>query len=277
MLKNDHFLRSQTDGDDKNAAMDILRKELNSIYAAQELDKEQPDPEQLKLARCRVDALTRISQGCTVITDAASDTGYLQGGTLAALLGLTTESTLCRKLDSSDEDIIYNRLHPEDLVEKRMLEYAFFRYVHPLSAAEKMNFKATCRIRIKDKDERYRYIDNSTQILCPSSAGKIWLILCCYHLSADHSPATGIAPRIVDTATGRVRTFRFFDRKRRILSEREKEILRLIKCGKGSKQIADALSISVNTVSRHRQNILMKLSVGNSVEAVSAATEMGLL
>lgn len=257
--------------------MDILRKELTAIYAAQGLDKETLPAAQVEQARARVKALADIGQGCTVITDAAADCSYLQGGTLANLLGLTTENVLSQRLSSSDEDAIYTRMHPEDLVEKRMLEYAFFRHVHPLSAAGKLRFKATCRIRIKDRDGAYRYIDNSTQVLTPSPGGKIWLILCCYHLAADPAPSAGIQPRIVDMATGESWLFSFHEGKQRILSEREKEILRLIKQGKASKQIAADLHISIHTVSRHRQNILEKLSVSNSVEAVQAATEMGLI
>lgn len=256
--------------------MDILRKELTAIYAAQELEKETLSAEQVELAVQRVKALTDISQGCTVITDAAADCSYLQGGTLANILGLTTENTLSRRLDSSDEDAIYTRMHPEDLVEKRMLEYAFFKHVHPLCAEEKRHFKATCRIRIKDRDGTYRYIDNSTQVLTPSPESKIWLILCCYSLATEPSSG-GIAPRIVDMATGATRLFNFHDKKQRLLSEREKEILRLIKQGKASKQIAADLRISIHTVNRHRQNILEKLSVSNSVEAVQAASEMGLV
>lgn len=257
--------------------MDILRKELTAIYAAQHLDKEALPAEQVEQAVQRVKALADISQGCTVITDAAADCSYLQGGVLAALLGLTAENTLSLKLSSSDEDAIYTRMHPEDLVEKRMLEYTFFRHVHPLPATEKLHFKATCRIRIKDRDDAYRLIDNSTQVLTPSPEGKIWLILCCYHLAAEQSPITGIRPRIMDMTTGESRLFSFHDKKQHLLSGREKEILRLIKQGKASKQIAADLHISVHTVSRHRQNILEKLSVNNSVEAVQAATEMGLI
>ena len=53
--------------------------------------------------------------------------------------------------------------------------------------------------------------------------------------------------------------------------------MRLIQQGRASKQIAAALGISVNTVNRHRQNIISKLSVGNSVEAITAAKAMRLL
>ena len=59
-----------------------------------------------------------------------------------------------------------------------------------------------------------------------------------------------------------------------ILTEREKQVLRLIDQGMMSKTIAEQLSISVNTVSRHRQEILKKLRVSNSIEACRVAREL---
>ena len=61
------------------------------------------------------------------------------------------------------------------------------------------------------------------------------------------------------------------------LSGREREILRLIGRGKLSKEIADQLAISVHTVNTHRQRILEKLNVDNSMEAVRYASARGLL
>lgn len=77
--------------------------------------------------------------------------------------------------------------------------------------------------------------------------------------------------------TWRGRNALFSEEHRNILSEREKEILRCIRKGLSSKEIAAALYISVNTVNRHRQNILEKLSVSNSIEACRAAELMKLL
>ena len=63
----------------------------------------------------------------------------------------------------------------------------------------------------------------------------------------------------------------------KILSAREKQVLRLIDQGMMSKHIADMLSISIHTVSRHRQEIFKKLQVNNSIEACRVAKELHLL
>ena len=57
----------------------------------------------------------------------------------------------------------------------------------------------------------------------------------------------------------------------------ELEILRLIEAGNMSKEIASKLFISINTVNRHRQNILMKLQASNSVEACRVAKGLRLI
>ena len=58
---------------------------------------------------------------------------------------------------------------------------------------------------------------------------------------------------------------------------REIEILRLIQKGLLSKEIADKLCISIHTVNIHRQNLLRKLGVQNSIEAIRLGQETGLL
>lgn len=257
--------------------MDILRKELNAVYAAQNLEKEILDRNIITAALARVKACAGISNGCYVITDASADRCHIIGGGFCRLLGLTDDNEMYAEADSSDEDIIYMRLHPEDLVEKRMLEYEYFRFVDSLPGEEKVKFKATCTVRIRNRVGDYIPVANSTRVIVPSPEGKIWLILCCYDLSPSQEFVGGISPRIVNNSNGEIITISTEERRKRILTEREKEILRLIRMGKPSKQIADILKISIHTVSRHRQNIIEKLSVGNTVEAITAASAMRLL
>ncbi len=260
--------------------MDVLRRELNSIYDAQDLGRQRLDGHILDQCRAKVKACVDISGDCRVITDASADTSWIYGGAFARLIGICgggAERLECR-VDSSDEDIIYNRIHPEDLVDKRMLEYELLRLVDRLPAAEKLDYKATCRFRILNRRGEYIYVENSTRILHLSPGGKIWLILCCYDLSPDtQDTSPGISPRIVNVATGSITGLQFAERRGHILTPRQKEILRMIQAGYPSKQIAGLLGISINTVNRHRQDILQKLSVGNSVEAVMAATSMRLI
>lgn len=257
--------------------MDILRKEINEFYERQHLAGEMLDYSILDDCRKIIGLIVGVECDCRVITDASRDYCYIWGGNLARLMGLTESGDYFTEMNSSDEDEIYNRIHPEDLVDKRMLEYEFFKFVDERPGTLKLNYRATSRLRLRDRWGKYICVDNTTRVLRLSPAGKVWLILCHYAISPVQDVSDGIIPRIVNSFTGEIIELHLSDRRARILTEREKEILNLIKGGKLSKQIAGELGISVHTVNRHRQNILEKLSVGNSVEAVMAATVMKLL
>lgn len=61
------------------------------------------------------------------------------------------------------------------------------------------------------------------------------------------------------------------------LTKRELEVLRLIVDGLTSREIAESLVISSNTVERHRQNIMAKLGLHNRAELVRYAISKGLV
>jgi DNA-binding NarL/FixJ family response regulator len=62
-----------------------------------------------------------------------------------------------------------------------------------------------------------------------------------------------------------------------VLTPRELEVLKLIAEARTSKQISEALFISVKTVERHRQNILDKLGMRDRVELTRYAIRRGLV
>jgi len=62
-----------------------------------------------------------------------------------------------------------------------------------------------------------------------------------------------------------------------VLTPREAEILTLLAKGHGSNEIAELLSISLNTVRNHIQNILQKFQVHTRLEAVAYAIKNDLI
>ena len=103
--------------------------------------------------------------------------------------------------------------------------------------------------------------------LCPNHVGKVldrqWL----------NFPGKCVA---VNSISGRIKELTP-DSDKTILSRREHQVLAYIDAGKTSQEIADALMISKNTVSRHRQSILDKLQARNSFEACKAAKALSIL
>ncbi len=62
-----------------------------------------------------------------------------------------------------------------------------------------------------------------------------------------------------------------------VLTDRETEVLRLAARGRGNKEIARDLGLSVRTVQAHLGNIFNKLKVGSRTEAVISGLKNGLL
>src|SRR5215475_7480522 len=61
------------------------------------------------------------------------------------------------------------------------------------------------------------------------------------------------------------------------ISEREREILRLVATGATNQQIAQKLHISANTVKVHLRNIFAKIDAGSRTEATLYAVRTGLV
>jgi ATP/maltotriose-dependent transcriptional regulator MalT len=61
------------------------------------------------------------------------------------------------------------------------------------------------------------------------------------------------------------------------LTQREREVLSLVAAKMSDKEIAESLSISLNTVKTHLRNILSKLHVNSRREAARLARSKGLV
>jgi two-component system, NarL family, response regulator NreC len=62
-----------------------------------------------------------------------------------------------------------------------------------------------------------------------------------------------------------------------LLTDRERQVLRLIAEGKTNKEIAKCLSISKSTVNIHRTNIMQKLNIHDTVGLVRYSVEKGII
>ena len=62
-----------------------------------------------------------------------------------------------------------------------------------------------------------------------------------------------------------------------MLTPREDQVVKLIAEGQSSREIARSLTISVNTVDRHRENILQKLGMRDRTELTRYAIRVGLI
>ncbi len=61
------------------------------------------------------------------------------------------------------------------------------------------------------------------------------------------------------------------------LTDREKQVLKLVAEGKTNKDVAEVLAISVKTAMAHRANLMEKLGIHNKAELVRFAIERGIV
>lgn len=175
-----------------------------------------------------------------------------------------------------DPDHINERIHPDDLYELYEAGLYFLKYGFSLPAERRKEGKLVNEYRIRNKKGIYIRILEQQMCFETDVHGNVWLALGIMDISPDQSPDAPFRSRLVDLAKGKIYMFPP-PGKEAMLTAREKEILQLISKGYISKQIADKLYISVNTVNTHRQRILEKLGADNAIEAIHYASKSGLI
>lgn len=217
----------------------------------------------------------KIEQNVAVLTNYQDNYSYIFAGAFGSVFGLKLGNTI---INSAFEDDIFNKIHPDDLLERHVLELRYFHFSMTLPSEERSKYSTCSYIRTHNTNGSYMYITHRTFYLTSLSNGVIWLALCVYSPCMEQKPREGIEGKIVNNENGEILPIdKYIQCDKTILSVRETEILREIALGKGSKEIASKLYISTHTVYRHRQNLIRKLKVTNSAEAVKTALLMGLI
>ena len=213
-----------------------------------------------------------MENALAVLSDMRADVSHIYCGgfadTLALKPGLVGE-TCC----SIWEEPILQLVHPDDLKRKYVQELQFFHFVRRQPKGRRGDYCCMSRLRMKAALGHYMPVMHRICYVPSPADGSMWLTLCLYTPLILDVPVSGL---VSDTVTGQVYALEE-QTGLSILSARERQILQLIDKGLMSKHIAEKLSISVNTVSRHRQEILSKLHVKSSIEACHAAKDLGIL
>jgi DNA-binding CsgD family transcriptional regulator len=172
-------------------------------------------------------------------------------------------------------DYFNRKFHPDDYLDSMRIANYFLKLGFELPKQDIKNYKLINDYRIQDGTGKYIRVIEQFQALELDKHGNIWLALCILDLSPNQDISKPLQNKVYNFKTGESFHFPKTGDENK-LSEREKKVLNLISEGKLSKEIADSLYISVHTVNTHRQNILKKLKVKNSAEAVKYARDYGL-
>ena len=213
----------------------------------------------------------QVENAIAVLSDMKANTSYVCFGGLANRLGMGTKG-VSKDIASIWEEDIFGCIHLDDLKAKHLEELRFYHFVMSVPPEVRPDYYLHSHLRMKDASGQYIKVLHRMFYLAYDANGCARLALCLYNLS--HSEAS--EHLIINSLTGETIAPETYSCEH-LLSSRECEILRLIERGYMSKEIASGLFISVNTVNRHRQNILMKLQATNSVEACRIAKSLKLI
>lgn len=184
-------------------------------------------------------------------------------------------------IQKNGHDFWDSKIHPDDFIALMENGISLLKLFFQFSTDEKVNYKLINEYRILNAANNYVRIIEQHQALELDKSGNIWLTLSTIDLSPNQNLSEEFKSLLHNFRTGNIIPFR--DEKKELdeiglaLSKREIQILRMVKEGLLSKEISYNLDISLNTVNTHRQHVLEKLGVNNSMEAVLYASRLGLL
>ncbi len=256
--------------ENKSSMMDRDFKPVNDTYLNQAFAGE-ADRKVLERCRQTAQAYALAENAIVSMGNNIEDCSYCYFGGLADVLGITQEE---RKpvLPSLYDEFVFSRADADFLAHRHAHELVFIRDMQQLQPKQRNDYFLSDYLRIRDREGMWLWVEHRMFPLASLEDGSFWLCMCVYTICRDE----GKKPKIVNTRTGEVRILTNEDYAT-LLSPRELEVLKLIADGLLSKEIAVRLSISINTVNRHRQNILQKLQVDNAIEACKTGRIMGLL
>lgn len=208
----------------------------------------------------------------SVLSDLKYNKSYIYYGGIAELLGIA-ESYTNEIVNSIWEKKIYDSIHKDDLSNKHINELRFYNFIKNLPPQKREGFFVKESLRMFSRENKCFAVTHRMFYFYENDNSNIRFSLCLYNLRMDDEKEESFILNSLSHESYILDN----EYDNRILSEREIEILRLIEKGMSSIDISNTLSISKNTVSRHRQNILEKLQAKNSVEACKIAKEMKLI
>jgi len=169
-------------------------------------------------------------------------------------------------------------MHPDDgpvVLDtfKKVFEFSF-----NLPVAERKDYKTIFNYRLGYQGKYFHFVQQIVTLELTQS-GKIWLGLSLSDMLPENEKFEKVNRSVINLRNGKYYLFNEDDKENswQNLSARELEVLGLVSKGYISKEIADKLFISVNTVNNHRQSILEKIKAANTNEAIRYARNLGLL
>lgn len=213
--------------------------------------------------------ISRIENVTAVVSDLKRGSSRIFPGKFGIVLGV---ADYCEE-NSIWEKAILDLMTEEEREEKYLAELRFFNFLRHVPRHTRPDYYLLSKLRMKTATGDSIDVIHRMYYIYADDSETVTHALCLYGRAAFAFTGKSV---VVNSFTG-VSDELTSSSDASILSRREKQVLSLIDAGKKSSEIAGILSISKNTVSRHRQDILARLQVKNSMEACRIAKTMKII
>lgn len=241
-------------------------KKLNQLLKSQSFNGGTIDVSQLLDYAKNISQIENVT---VVVSDMLCGISRIFPGKFGIVLGVSNYV----EENSIWEKAILNLMTEKQREEKYLAELRFFNFLRHVPRHARPDYYLVSKLRMKAATGDTIDVIHRMYYIYADDSETVTHALCLYGRPTFDFIGKN---RIVNSFTG-VSEELTASGDSSILSRREKQVLTLIDSGKRSYEIADILSISKNTVSRHRQQILAKLQVKNSMEACRIAKTMKII
>ena len=213
--------------------------------------------------------MARLENLLVVVSDMAEGRSHIIAGDFAGNLDLGDY----RHENSIWEDRILSLMTDDEVERKYLMELRYFHYLKKLPRGRRRDYYLMSKLRFRYSDGQMHDVLHRMFYIFDARCENVRYAICSYGPLAFDLPKMSYA---VNSITGLTEILTD-EINAGIMSYRERQVLALIDMGMKSKEIAESLNISINTVSRHRQEIIAKLQVKNTHEACRVAKNLNLI
>jgi Response regulator containing a CheY-like receiver domain and an HTH DNA-binding domain len=244
--------------------MNLNKTTIRDLWAQQQISNTDIDYDLWNKKRESLEEMSRITQSCLFTVDVFKERYDFASESFVQLFGYNAAQI---KTIRKQGDVLEERFHPDDRDRLTDFQIEHGRFIYSLPPECRNDYQQLFRFRILNNKRQYINVVSRHQVIQQTKSGKAWMVMGIMNISPDRTFHEKVDRLVINRKTGEILTSTTQPKEQ--LTEREKEILALVRQGLLSKEIAGLLNLSIHTVNNHRKNILAKLKVNNFMEAVN--------
>ena len=244
------------------------------MWAKQHLSASDIDYSLWERDKSMLHRMSKLSHNCTFVVDVYKCRYAFASSNFVDLLGYDSHKIATLEKQG---DYLESRIHPDDRAQLLTLQIKLSQFIYNLPPEQRNDYSNIYSFRILNAKQQYIRVVSKHQVLEQTVNGKAWLVIGNIDISPDQEESETVDCTVLNLKNGAIFSPSLSLHVPNPLTKRETEILHLIQKGLLSKEIANKLCVSIHTVNIHRQNLLRKLGVQNSIEAIRIGYESGIL